>query len=247
MLLNIKNLSVRIEKKEILSGLNLQIKKGEVHAIMGRNGSGKSTLAQVLAGKEGFEVTEGQIEFEGQDLLAMAPEERARKGLFLGFQYPVEIAGMSNVYLLRAAFNARRKYQDEPELNSVDFLKLVKEKLKQLNMKDSFLSRGVNEGFSGGEKKQNEMLQCSLLEPKLAILDEIDSGLDIDSLKTVAEGINQLKNKDRSIILVTHYQRLLNYIIPDYVHILSQGKMIKSGDQSLALSLEKEGYERVLS
>lgn len=241
-MLKIKNLHASIDNKKILRGIDLDIKPGEVHAIMGPNGSGKSTLANVLAGREGYNITAGSVLFENQDLFALAPEERARAGIFLAFQYPVEIPGVSNIYLLKAALNAIRKARGENELDAMDFLALVKEKLKLVEMDPDFLYRAVNEGFSGGEKKRNEILQMAILEPKLAILDETDSGLDIDALKIVADGVNALRNKDRAIILVTHYQRLLNYIVPDYVHVLSNGRIIKSGDQQLAHELEAHGY-----
>ncbi len=242
-MLNIKNLHAKVEDKEILKGLNLNVKAGEVHAIMGPNGSGKSTLANVLAGKNGYEVTKGSVEYEGKDLLELAPEERAWAGVFLAFQYPVEIPGVNNVYLLKAAVNAIRKNRGEQELDAVEFLALVKEKMKLVKMKEDLLNRAVNEGFSGGEKKRNEIFQMAVLEPKLAILDETDSGLDIDALKIVAEGVNSLRSPERSIILVTHYQRLLDYIKPDHVHVLSNGKIIKSGGPELALELEEKGYD----
>jgi Fe-S cluster assembly ATP-binding protein len=231
--------------KEILKGINLEVRAGEVHAIMGPNGSGKSTLAQVLAGREDYEVTGGSVTFEGRDLLAMPAELRARAGLFLGFQYPVEIPGVNNVYLLKAALNAKRKAAGEPEVDAYDFLALVKEKMKLMQMSESFLTRGVNEGFSGGEKKRNEVLQMLVLEPKLAILDETDSGLDIDALKVVSTGVNSLRDPARAVVLVTHYQRLLDYIVPDKVHVLSGGRILKSGDRSLALELERRGYDWV--
>ncbi len=242
-MLSIKNLHAKIDDKEILKGLDLEVKAGEVHAIMGPNGSGKSTLANVLAGREGYDVSQGEIRYCGHDLLELAPEERAREGIFLAFQYPVEIPGVNNVYLLKAAVNAVRVHRGEAELDAMEFLKLVREKMQIVNMKEDLLNRSVNEGFSGGEKKRNEIFQMSLLEPKLAILDETDSGLDIDALKTVAEGVNSLRNPDRAIILVTHYQRLLNYIKPDHVHVLSNGRIIKSGGAELALALEEKGYD----
>lgn len=244
-MLKIENLKTRVDGKDILKGLNLEVKPGEVHAIMGPNGSGKSTLAYVLAGREGYDVTGGSVRFEQQDLLAMSPEARARAGVFLAFQYPVEIPGVNNVYLLKAGLNAIRKHRGEDEFDAIDFLGLVKEKMKLMDMDESFLSRSVNEGFSGGEKKRNEILQMLVLEPKLAILDETDSGLDIDALKIVAQGVNRLRDPDRSIVLVTHYQRLLNYIEPDYVHVLTGGRIVKSGGKELALELEKRGYDWV--
>lgn len=242
-MLKIENLHAAVEGNEILKGINLEIKPGEVHAIMGPNGSGKSTLANVLAGRNGYEVIKGSVEYDGKDLLELAPEERAWAGVFLAFQYPVEIPGVNNVYLLKAAVNAIRKYRGEPELDAVEFLGLIKEKMKIVKMKEDLLNRSVNEGFSGGEKKRNEIFQMSVLEPKLAILDETDSGLDIDALKIVSEGVNSLRNEDRAIILVTHYQRLLDYIKPDHVHVLSNGKIIKSGGPELALELEEKGYD----
>ncbi len=245
-MLSISNLSARVAGKDILKGLNLEVKAGEIHAIMGPNGSGKSTLAQVLAGRQDYEVTGGSITFEGQDLLAMAAEERARAGLFLGFQYPVEIPGVNNVYLLKAALNAKRKTAGQPEVDAYDFLALIKQKMKLMQMSDAFLTRGVNEGFSGGEKKRNEILQMLVLEPKLAILDETDSGLDIDALKVVSAGVKSLRDPSRAVVLVTHYQRLLDYIVPDYVHVLTGGRIVKSGDRSLALELERRGYDWVL-
>lgn len=241
-MLNIKNLNVSVNDQEILKGLNLKVEPGEVHAIMGPNGSGKSTLANVLAGRETYEVTSGLIEFSGQDLLGMAPEVRAREGLFMAFQYPVEIPGVNNTYLLKAALNAKRKHQGLEELDAVDFLKLLRKKLDLVKMDKQFLNRPVNEGFSGGEKKRNEILQMAVLEPKLAILDETDSGLDVDALQVVTDGINSLKDDSRSIIVVTHYQRILNYIKPDKVHVLADGKIVKSGDKDLALEVDEKGY-----
>ena len=242
-MLSIRNLSVTVEGKPILNGLNLEVGTGEVHAIMGPNGSGKSTLAYVLAGRPGYNLTAGEVHYLGRDLLALAPEERARLGLFLGFQYPVEIPGVNNVYLLKAAVNALRKQQGLPEVDAFDFLALVREKMKLMRMEDSFLSRGVNEGFSGGEKKRNEILQMLVLEPRLAVLDETDSGLDIDALKVVAAGVNSQRAPDRSCVLVTHYQRLLEYVVPDYVHVLVRGRIVRSGDRTLALELERRGYD----
>ncbi len=242
-MLEIENLQVSIGGKPILKGLSLSVKAGEVHAIMGPNGSGKSTLAQVIAGHDDYQVDGGFVTFMGEDLLELAPEDRARRGFFLGFQYPVEIPGVNNAYLLKAALNARRHYQGEPEVDAFEFLKLAKEKMKLLDMDPSLLNRGVNEGFSGGEKKRNEIFQMAVLEPRLAILDETDSGLDIDALKSVANGINALRNVERAVVLVTHYQRLLDYIEPDFVHVLSGGKIIRSGDKSLALELDDKGYD----
>ena len=244
-MLSIKNLHVTVDGKEIIRGLDLEVKAGEVHAIMGPNGSGKSTLAHVLAGRDGYQVTEGEILYQGVDLLEMAPEERAREGVFLGFQYPVEIPGVNNTYFLKAALNAGRKHRGLDELDAMDFMKLVKEKLKVLHIDDSLLQRPVNVGFSGGEKKRNEVFQMAVLEPRLALLDETDSGLDIDALRDVAEGVNVLRSPDRAIVLVTHYQRLLNYITPDFVHILSDGRIIKSGGRELALEVEKDGYTQL--
>jgi Fe-S cluster assembly ATP-binding protein len=244
-MLKIENLHVRVDGKEILQGLTLTIPTGEVHAVMGPNGSGKSTLANVLAGRPGYEVTAGSVAYDGRDLLALAPEERARNGVFLGFQYPVEIPGVNNVYLLKAAVNAARKHRGLEEVDAFEFLTLVKEKMRLMRMEDSMLSRGVNEGFSGGEKKRNEVLQMLVLEPRLAILDETDSGLDIDALKIVAHGVNTLRSPERSLVLVTHYQRLLDYIVPDHVHVLVRGRIARSGDKSLALELEKRGYDWV--
>jgi Fe-S cluster assembly ATP-binding protein len=245
-MLTIFNLHARVDDKEILKGINLKIRPGEVHAIMGPNGSGKSTLAQVLAGRDDYEVTGGSVTFDGRDLLALPAEERARAGLFLGFQYPVEIPGVNNVYLLKAALNAKRKAAGEPEVDAYEFLTLIRHKMKFMHMSESFLTRGVNEGFSGGEKKRNEVLQMLVLEPKLAILDETDSGLDIDALKVVSAGVNTLRDSKRAIVLVTHYQRLLDYIVPDQVHVLSGGRILKSGDRSLAQELERRGYDWVL-
>ncbi|MGO9513504.1 MAG: Fe-S cluster assembly ATPase SufC [Steroidobacteraceae bacterium] len=244
-MLQISELSARVAGKEILKGINLEVRAGEVHAIMGPNGSGKSTLAQVLAGREDYEVTGGSVTFEGRDLLALPAEERARAGLFLAFQYPVEIPGVNNVYLLKAALNAKRKAAGEPEVDAYEFLALVKQKMKLMQMSEAFLTRGVNEGFSGGEKKRNEILQMLVLEPKLAILDETDSGLDIDALKVVSMGVNSLRDPARAVVIVTHYQRLLDYIVPDKVHVLSGGRILKSGDRSLALELEQRGYDWV--
>ena len=242
-MLNIKDLYTAVENKKILEGLSLNVKAGEVHAIMGPNGSGKSTLANILAGKDGYQVTKGSVLYEDKNLLELSPEERARKGVFLAFQYPVEIPGVNNIYLLKAALNAIRKHKGEPELDAMEFMSLVKEKMKLVQMNEDLLTRSVNEGFSGGEKKRNEVFQMAILEPKLAILDETDSGLDIDALRIVAEGVNSLRNKERAFILVTHYQRLLNYIKPDYVHVLGKGKIIKSGGPELALELEVKGYD----
>ena len=241
-MLKITNLHARVDDKPILNGIDLEVKAGEVHAIMGPNGSGKSTLANVLAGREEYEVTEGSVEFLGQDLLDLEPNERAIAGLFLAFQYPVEIPGVNNSYFLRAGLNAIRKERGEEEMDALDFLALAREKLKLLEMDESFLNRAVNEGFSGGEKKRNEIFQMAVLDPKLAILDETDSGLDIDALKIVADGVNALRGGDRGIIVVTHYQRLLNYIVPDVVHVLHKGRIVKSGDKGLALELEEKGY-----
>lgn len=244
-MLKIENLQVTVQGTKVLNGLTLEVPRGEVHAIMGPNGSGKSTLAHVLAGRPGYEVKGGSITFEGKDLLALSPEERAHEGLFLGFQYPVEIPGVNNVYLLKAAINAARKHRGLPEVDAFEFLGLVREKMKLMQMDESFLSRGVNEGFSGGEKKRNEILQMLVLEPRLAVLDETDSGLDIDALKVVAAGVNSLRAPDRSFLLVTHYQRLLDYIVPDQVHVLVRGRIARSGDRTLALELEKRGYDWV--
>lgn len=241
-MLEIKNLHARVEGNEILHGINLTIAMGEVHAIMGPNGSGKSTLANVLAGREGYVVTEGEVYYEGKNLLEMVPEMRAREGIFLGFQYPVEIPGVSNMYFLKTALNAIRKHRGLDELDAMDFLQLAKEKMKLVEMEENLINRAVNEGFSGGEKKRNEVFQMAVLEPRLAILDETDSGLDIDALRIVAHGVNTLRGEDRAILLVTHYQRLLNYIIPDKVHVLVDGRIVKSGAKELALELEEKGY-----
>lgn len=242
MLLEIKNLHASVGNTEILKGIDLSVELGKVHAIMGPNGSGKSTLAQVLAGRDVYNVTQGEVLYGGKNLLEMSPEERAREGVFLAFQYPVEIPGVSNTYFLRAALNAARKHRGLEELDAMDFLGLIRQKMKLLEMDDTLLNRPVNEGFSGGEKKRNEIFQMAVLEPKLAIMDETDSGLDIDALRTVAQGVNSLRGADRSIIVVTHYQRLLNYIIPDFVHVLSSGRIVKSGGKELALELEEKGY-----
>lgn len=246
-MLNINDLRASVGDTEILKGLNLSVKAGEVHAIMGPNGSGKSTLAHVLAGRDGYTVTGGSIRYKNLDLLELEPEERAWEGLFLGFQYPVEIPGVNNIYLLKAALNARRRHQGQAEIDAIQFLKLVREKTRLMQIDESFLNRGVNEGFSGGEKKRNEILQMTLLEPELAILDETDSGLDIDALKVVANGVNSLRGPDRACVLITHYQRLLDYIKPDYVHVLVNGRLVKSGDRSLALDLEARGYDWILA
>lgn len=241
-MLEIRNLQARVEEKEILKGIDLTIKAGQVHAIMGPNGSGKSTLAGVLAGRDVYEVTGGEALFEGQNLLEMAPEDRAREGVFLAFQYPVEIPGVSNMYFLRTALNARRKHKGLEELDAMDFLTLVKEKSALLGLNEALLQRPVNEGFSGGEKKRNEIFQMAVLEPKLAILDETDSGLDIDALKAVAGGIEAMRGPERGVLLVTHYQRLLNYVVPDFVHVMYNGRIVRSGGKELALELEREGY-----
>ena len=245
-MLKIKDLHASVEGKQILRGLSLDVKPGEVHAIMGPNGSGKSTLSQVLAGREDYTVDSGSVEWLGQDLFELNVEERARSGLFLAFQYPIEIPGVSNAYFLRTAVNAVRREQGKPELDAIDFLKLVKQEMKDVGMREEFLHRSVNEGFSGGEKKRNEVLQMSLLEPKLAILDETDSGLDIDALRVVSDGVNRLRSPERSMIVITHYQRLLDYIVPDFVHVLAGGRIIRSGDASLAKELEERGYGWVL-
>ena len=244
-MLEIINLHAGIEGNEILKGINLKVNVGEVHAIMGPNGSGKSTLAQVLAGRESYLVTEGQVLYNGKDLLAMKPEERAREGIFMAFQYPVEILGVSNTYFLKAGLNAIRKQRGEEELDAVDFLKLVKERAKFVEMDETLLNRPVNAGFSGGEKKRNEIFQMAVLDPKLAILDETDSGLDIDALRIAASGVNKLRSKDNAIVVVTHYQRILNYVVPDYVHVLIDGRIVLSGDKELALHLEEKGYDWV--
>jgi Fe-S cluster assembly ATP-binding protein len=241
-MLEIRNLHARVEGTEILHGIDLTVQAGEIHAIMGPNGSGKSTLAKVLAGREGYVVTNGEVIYQGRDLLAMLPEDRAREGIFLAFQYPVEIPGVSNMYFLKTALNSIRKYNGLEELDAMDFLALAKDKMKLVEMDETLMNRAVNEGFSGGEKKRNEVFQMAVLEPKLAILDETDSGLDIDALKIVAGGVNALRRADRAMILVTHYQRLLNYIIPDRVHVLLDGRIVKSGGKDLALELEEKGY-----
>ena len=241
-LLQIKNLHVRVEETEILKGVDLEVETGQVHAIMGPNGSGKSTLAQVLAGREEYEVTEGQVIYKGEDLLEAAPEERAREGLFMAFQYPVEIPGVSNVYFLKAALNAIRKHRGLEEMDAMEFLSYVREKMKVVKMEESLLHRPVNEGFSGGEKKRNEIFHMAVLDPVLGILDETDSGLDIDALKIVADGVNSLRSEDRAFVVITHYQRLLDYIVPDHVHVLVDGKIVRSGGKGLALELEEKGY-----
>ena len=241
-MLEIRNLQASVNGKAILKGVNLEVKAGEVHAIMGPNGSGKSTLAHVLAGRESYEVTGGEVRYQGKDLLAMVPEVRAREGIFLAFQYPVEIPGVSNMYLLKAAVNAVRKHNGQPELDAIDFLTLVKERMKLVEMDQTLLNRSVNEGFSGGEKKRNEIFQMAVLDPKMAVLDETDSGLDIDALRIVANGVNALRGPQRAMIVITHYQRLLNYIVPDKVHVLHNGRIIKSGGRDLALELEEKGY-----
>ena len=244
-MLDISNLNVKVANSVILKGLSLTINAGEVHAIMGPNGSGKSTLAQVIAGHDDFIVTEGTVQYDGEDLLSLAPEERARKGVFLGFQYPVEIPGVNNAYLLKAAINAKRRYLGQQEIDAFEFLQHAREKMKALDIDPALLNRGVNEGFSGGEKKRNEILQMIMLEPRLAILDETDSGLDIDALKAVARGVNAMRSPERAIVLVTHYQRLLDHVEPDFVHVLSEGRIVRSGDKSLAQQLEEHGYEWV--
>src|SRR5271155_3310570 len=242
-ILEIKNLHAGVENKQILKGFNLTINAGEVHALMGLNGSGKSTLAAILAGRDGYDVTEGTVHYLGKDLLELDPEERAREGVFLAFQYPVEIPGVNSTYFLKAALNEIRKAKEEPELDAIEFLDLVKDKIKLLELNEDLLKRSVNEGFSGGEKKRNEIFQMAVLEPKLAILDETDSGLDIDALRIVAGGVNKLKRPDSAQLVITHYQRLLNYIIPDFVHVMADGCIIKSGDKNLALELETKGYD----
>lgn len=243
MLLSIKNIHASIEEKQILKGINLDVKPGEVHAIMGPNGSGKSTLASVLAGREEYEVTDGSIEFDGKDLLDLSPEDRAREGLFLAFQYPVEIPGVSTTNFIKAAVNEKRKYHGQDPLDAVSFLKVMKEKIELVEIDKSLLSRSINEGFSGGEKKRNEIFQMAMLEPKLAILDETDSGLDIDALRIVASGVNKLRTPERGVIVITHYQRLLDYLQPDFVHVLLNGRIVKSGGKELALELEEKGYD----
>jgi len=245
LILEIADLAVEVQGRLILDGVSLAVRAGEVHAIMGPNGAGKSTLSQLLAGRSGYEVKRGTVRFLGEDLLALPAEERARRGLFLGFQYPVEIPGVNNVYLLKAALNAQRRQHHLPEVDAFDFLGLVRDKMRLMQIDESFLGRGVNEGFSGGEKKRNEILQMTVLEPTLAILDETDSGLDIDALKVVANGVNSLRRDDRAVVLVTHYQRLLDHIVPDRVHVLAGGRILKSGDRNLALELERRGYDWV--
>jgi Fe-S cluster assembly ATP-binding protein len=245
-ILEIKNLHAGVENKQILKDFNLTINAGEVHALMGLNGSGKSTLAAILAGRDGYDVTEGTVNYLGKDLLELDPEERAREGVFLAFQYPVEIPGVNSTYFLKAALNEIRKSKGQPELDAIEFLDLVKDKIKLLDLKDDLLKRSVNEGFSGGEKKRNEIFQMAVLEPKLAILDETDSGLDIDALKIVSSGVNKLRRPDSAQLVITHYQRLLNYIIPDFVHVMADGRIVKSGDKSLALELEANGYDGIL-
>jgi Fe-S cluster assembly ATP-binding protein len=247
MLIEIDNLHVSVKGTEIIKGLNLQIGPGEIHAIMGPNGSGKSTLSQALAGRSDYEITAGTVLFKGADLLELEPDERARAGLFLGFQYPVEVPGVSNIYMLKAALNARRKAAGETEIDAVQFMRFVKEKAALMQMDQKFLTRGVNEGFSGGEKKRNEIFQMAVLEPEFAILDETDSGLDIDALKVVANGVNAQRSDTRSFLLITHYQRLLDYIEPDFVHVLANGRIVRSGDKSLALELEENGYDEILA
>ena len=245
-MIKIKNLHVEVEGTKILKGIDLEVKAGETHAIMGPNGSGKSTLAQVLAGHEDYEVTEGSVDYLGKDLLDMDVDERACEGVFLAFQYPVELPGVNNTYFLKSALNAHRKYRGEPEIDAMDFMELISDKIKLLNLKESLLKRPVNEGFSGGEMKRNEIFQMAVLEPKLALLDETDSGLDIDALRVVSNGVNAMRNDENATIVVTHYQRLLNYIIPDFVHVLVDGKIIRSGDKNLAIELEEKGYDKII-
>jgi len=245
-MIKIENLHVEVDGNQILKGINLEVKAGETHAIMGPNGSGKSTLAQVIAGHEDYEVTQGKVEYLNKDLLEMDVDERACEGVFLAFQYPVELPGVNNTYFLKSALNAQRKYRGEKEIDAMEFMDLISDKIKLLNLKDSLLKRPVNEGFSGGEKKRNEIFQMAVLEPKLALLDETDSGLDIDALRVVAGGVNTMRNKENAIIIVTHYQRLLNYIVPDFVHVLVDGKIISSGDKNLALELEEKGYDKII-
>jgi len=247
IILSVTDLHVRVAGKKILNGLNLEVRAGEVHAVMGPNGSGKSTLAQVLAGREDYEVLSGSVIYRGRDLLTLSPEERAREGVFLAFQYPVEIPGVNNVYLLKAALNAVRRHRGESELDAFEFLGLVRDRMKLMKMDESFLNRGVNEGFSGGEKKRNEILQMAVLEPVLALLDETDSGLDIDALRIVSAGINSLRSDDRAIVMVTHYQRLLDHVVPDVVHVLAGGRIVRTGERGLALELERRGYDWVLA
>src|SRR5216117_128739 len=246
-ILEIKDLNAGVEGKQILKGIHLSISAGEVHAVMGPNGSGKSTLAAILAGRHGYDVTSGQVLYQGQDLLELDPEERAREGLFLAFQYPIEIPGVNSTYFLKSALNEIRKHKGEPELDAMEFLTLVKDKMKLLELNQDLLRRSVNEGFSGGEKKRNEIFQMAVLEPKLAILDETDSGLDIDALKIVAHGVNKLKRPDNAQLVITHYQRLLNYIVPDFVHVLYDGRIVRTGDKQLALDLEEKGYEWIVN
>ena len=244
-MLKIKELEVSVDGNKILKGLNLEISAGEIHAIMGPNGSGKSTLAQVIAGHEDYEIDKGSVEYSGKDLLEMEPEERSCEGVFMAFQYPIEIPGVSNMYFLKSALNAQRKYHEKNEIDAMDFLGIIKEKMNMLGLKEEMLKRPVNHGFSGGEKKKNEIMQMAVLEPKLAIMDETDSGLDIDALKIVAEGVNKMKNENNAILVVTHYQRLLNYIVPDFVHVLMDGKIVESGGKELAMRLEEEGYDNI--
>ena len=245
-MIKIENLHVEVEGNKILKGVNLEVKTGETHAIMGPNGSGKSTLAQVLAGHEDYKITEGNVDYLGKDLLEMDVDERACEGIFLAFQYPVELPGVNNTYFLRSALNAQRKHRGEKEIDAMEFMDLISDRIKLLNLKDSLLKRPVNEGFSGGEKKRNEIFQMAVLEPRLALLDETDSGLDIDALRVVANGVNSMKNNESATIIVTHYQRLLNYIIPDFVHILVDGRIISSGGKNLALELEEKGYDKII-